>query len=165
MGFLQSHVGYGGRHGETRLTKQAPARKAIEVESPEQAAAAVKAAAALDRPVLLISAEHASASAGPAWFAQLVDTAKAPFPDCDVIAMLDCGDSPGHALAALREGLRAIRFNGPTFDKIADIAGQPIDGALIEETARRIAEIRRGAEGREGVGAFLEKRQPNWRGD
>lgn len=138
MGFLQSHVGYGGRHGETRLTKQAPARKAIEVESPEQAAAAVKAAAALDRPVLLMSAKHASASAGPAWFAQLVDNAKAPFPDCDVVAMLDCGDSPGHALAALREGLRAIRFDGQTFDKIADIAGQ-YDALLLENRPALLA--------------------------
>ena len=48
---------------------------------------------------------------------------------------------------------------------IADVASKPIDGALIDETARRIAEIRRGNEGREGVGAFLEKRRPNWRGD
>ena len=48
---------------------------------------------------------------------------------------------------------------------IADVAGKPIDGALIDETARRIAEIRRGDEGREGVGAFLEKRRPNWRRD
>jgi len=48
---------------------------------------------------------------------------------------------------------------------ITDVAGKPIDGALIDETARRIAEIRRGDEGREGVGAFLEKRRPNWRGD
>jgi hypothetical protein len=128
MGFLQPHVGYGGRHGKTRLIKQTPARtpgrKAIEVESPEQAAAAIKAAAALERPVLLMSAEHASASAGPAWFAHLVENARVTSPGCDVVAMLDCGDSPGHALAALREGLRAIRFNGPTFDKIADIAGQ-----------------------------------------
>jgi fructose/tagatose bisphosphate aldolase len=131
MGFLQSYVRHGGRHGETRLNEQSEARKSIEVASPAQAAAAVKAAAALNLPVLLISAESAAESAGPAWFAHLVKNAQAPFPNCDVVAMLDCGDSPGHALAALREGLRALRFNGPTFHKIADIAKQ-YDALLVE---------------------------------
>jgi methylglutaconyl-CoA hydratase len=45
---------------------------------------------------------------------------------------------------------------------IDDIAGKPIDVALTDETARRIATIRASPEGREGVGAFLEKRKPNW---
>jgi methylglutaconyl-CoA hydratase len=47
-------------------------------------------------------------------------------------------------------------------DLIARVAGAPIDDALIAETARRIAEIRATDEGREGVGAFLEKRKPRW---
>ncbi|MEJ0048022.1 MAG: enoyl-CoA hydratase-related protein [Rhodospirillales bacterium] len=38
----------------------------------------------------------------------------------------------------------------------------PIGGALMAETARRIATQRTTAEGREGVGAFLAKRKPNW---
>ena len=37
-----------------------------------------------------------------------------------------------------------------------------IDEALIDETARRIADIRATAEGQEGLSAFLEKRKPNW---
>ena len=45
---------------------------------------------------------------------------------------------------------------------IADIAGRPIDAALRAETARRIAKLRAGAEAREGVSAFLEKRKPRW---
>lgn len=45
---------------------------------------------------------------------------------------------------------------------IADIAGQPLSAALIEDTARRIAEIRASDEAREGMSAFLEKRKPNW---
>jgi methylglutaconyl-CoA hydratase len=75
---------------------------------------------------------------------------------------------PADGLDSASEALtNTILANGPEAVAaakrlIADIAGQPIDGALIEETARRIAEIRRGAEGREGVGAFLEKRKPNW---
>lgn len=39
---------------------------------------------------------------------------------------------------------------------------RPIDDELIDETASRIATARSSAEGREGVSAFLEKRQPSW---
>jgi methylglutaconyl-CoA hydratase len=42
-------------------------------------------------------------------------------------------------------------------------ARQPIDEALTKETAKRIAERRISAEGREGFAAFLEKRPPAWR--
>lgn len=37
-----------------------------------------------------------------------------------------------------------------------------IDQALIDETARRIADLRATAEGQEGLSAFLEKRKPHW---
>ena len=37
-----------------------------------------------------------------------------------------------------------------------------IDNGLIEELARRTAEQRASAEGKEGVSAFLEKRKPDW---
>jgi len=45
---------------------------------------------------------------------------------------------------------------------VARVADQPIDDELIADTARRIAEIRATDEGKEGVGAFLEKRKPRW---
>lgn len=45
---------------------------------------------------------------------------------------------------------------------VRDMVGQPIDGALMHETARRIATRRASDEGREGLAAFLEKRTPNW---
>ena len=45
---------------------------------------------------------------------------------------------------------------------VRDVAGRPIDHALMEETARHIAARRVGDEGREGVRAFLEKRKPSW---
>ncbi len=43
------------------------------------------------------------------------------------------------------------------------IVGRPLDAALIEDTAQRIAAIRTSAEAREGIDAFLEKRAPAWR--
>ena len=42
------------------------------------------------------------------------------------------------------------------------VAGQRIDGGLMEDTAKRIARARVSAEGQEGVRAFLEKRSPVW---
>jgi methylglutaconyl-CoA hydratase len=42
------------------------------------------------------------------------------------------------------------------------ITASPLDQTLIEETARRIAEIRVSEEGKEGIRSFLEKRKPNW---
>jgi methylglutaconyl-CoA hydratase len=42
------------------------------------------------------------------------------------------------------------------------VARGPIDPAMLADTAERIAGIRAGEEGREGVSAFLEKRLPAW---
>jgi methylglutaconyl-CoA hydratase len=33
---------------------------------------------------------------------------------------------------------------------------------MIADTAKRIAEIRVSAEGKEGIASFLEKRKPSW---
>jgi methylglutaconyl-CoA hydratase len=63
--------------------------------------------------------------------------------------------------------VQTLLANGPAAVKackqlVHDIAGQPITPALREDTARRIADIRASAEGREGVQAFLQKRSPPW---
>ena len=55
---------------------------------------------------------------------------------------------PG-ALAATKALLRELRDAAP--------------GEATEIMARRIAELRTGEEGQEGLGAFLEKREPAWR--
>src|SRR5512139_111159 len=62
----------------------------------------------------------------------------------------------------------ALVSNGPAAVKackrlVRDLAGRPIDDALRADTARRIADIRASAEGREGVQSFLNKREPSWR--
>jgi methylglutaconyl-CoA hydratase len=45
---------------------------------------------------------------------------------------------------------------------VAAVARGPVDETMIAATAERIATIRASAEGKEGLGAFLEKRQPAW---
>jgi methylglutaconyl-CoA hydratase len=48
---------------------------------------------------------------------------------------------------------------------IARVARGPIDAAMVDDTAARIARIRVSPEGREGIAAFLGKRKPGWSGD
>lgn len=45
---------------------------------------------------------------------------------------------------------------------IRDVAGRPIDDALVDDTAARIARIRASDEGQEGIAAFFERRRPAW---
>ena len=76
--------------------------------------------------------------------------------------------SPDALDAKLAEVVAAIVANGPAAVRackqlVQDIAGMPVDAALRADTARRIADIRASAEGREGVQAFLNKRDPAWR--
>ena len=46
---------------------------------------------------------------------------------------------------------------------IDTVAGRPIDRALADDVAQRIAAARASDDGREGIAAFLEKRPPRWR--
>ena len=78
---------------------------------------------------------------------------------------------PADALdAKVDELVAALAANGPAAVRackslVQDVAGRPIDDALRGETARRIADIRASAEGKEGVQAFLNKRKPSWLAD
>ncbi|HRD85441.1 MAG TPA: enoyl-CoA hydratase/isomerase family protein [Rubrivivax sp.] len=76
---------------------------------------------------------------------------------------------PAEALdAKVAEIVGALAANGPAAVKackrlVQDLAGRPIDAGLRDDTARRIADMRASPEGREGVQAFLSKREPAWR--
>lgn len=61
-----------------------------------------------------------------------------------------------HLLAGGPQALAAIK------DLIRTVSAGALDQAMIGDTARRIAEIRVSAEGREGIASFLEKRKPAW---
>ena len=70
--------------------------------------------------------------------------------------------------ARVDEVVAALVANGPAAVKackqlVKDVAGLPITAALRADTARRIADIRASQEGREGVQAFLQKRDPAWK--
>jgi methylglutaconyl-CoA hydratase len=63
--------------------------------------------------------------------------------------------------------VKSLSANGPAAVRackrlVHDVAGQPVTEELRGDTARRIADIRASAEGKEGVQSFLNKRPPNW---
>ena len=67
----------------------------------------------------------------------------------EALCLALCDNGPG----AVQASKRLVR----------DFAGQEIDAALIADTVERIAAVRSTDEAREGVSAFLEKREPAWR--
>lgn len=119
---------------------QTPPRAVI-VHGRDHACAAAAAAAELGVAVRLRSAPGAAAYAGTLWFLGIVDGARAAFPDARIEAALDCGDQPGTALAALRQGAKMIRLEGPKAvrDKVAAIAGQY--GAHIDTDRRKALDL------------------------
>lgn len=93
------------------------------IHSLDQARAVVAAATG---PVVLDSPPAAAASLGIGWWRELLTIIADEFPGREVGGVLDCGDAPGHALAAIAAGVQAVRVQGPpeVLDKIADIARQ-----------------------------------------
>ena len=75
---------------------------------------------------------------------------------------------PGADLdVAIDDLLKHLLAGGPEAhvkikDLIRTVTGRQVDDALSAETAKRIAEIRVSAEGREGIASFLEKRKASW---
>ncbi len=72
---------------------------------------------------LLVTPENAAATYGAGYLAALQDRAREEFPDVAFTLIVDCGDTPGYALACLRAGVAKISMTEHN-DKIADIARQ-----------------------------------------
>jgi methylglutaconyl-CoA hydratase len=47
-------------------------------------------------------------------------------------------------------------------DLIRAVDNQPINDAVVEDTAQRIAQLRATPEAQDGLSAFLDKRKPAW---
>ena len=98
----------------------------IIVHSAAHARAALKVAAGMGAGVTLLSAPGAAAYLGATVFRDMIAAAARDYPGVPVTAVLDCGEEPGLALAAIRHGVAAVRIHGPAAvrEKLADIAAQ-----------------------------------------
>lgn len=77
---------------------------------------------------------------------------------CDDVEAMD---------ARCNEMVQQLAGNGPEAmraakDLIFAVSHKPIEKDVIDDTAHRIADIRVGEEGQEGLNAFLNKRKANW---
>jgi len=90
------------------------------------AVGALKAAARAGQALTLTSAPDAGIYAGPGWFGALVTAAREAVPGARYFALLNCGDQPGAALAAIRAGVEGVIFTSraDVVRRLADIAAQ-----------------------------------------
>lgn len=103
--------------------------RVIIIHSLDHARSAVTAAMQCGVPVTIASAPFAAAYAGALWFRKVVEKAVAEqdgLPPGHITTVLDCGDEPGLALSALRQGMKVICYNGTAASrgKITAIAAE-----------------------------------------
>jgi len=98
-------------------------RPVILVRDWKQTEAALLAARAAGTAPVLLTPEDAAAIYGAGYLGALQTRARQEFPDVDFTLIVDCGDTPGYALACLRTGVRKISMAKHN-EKIADIARQ-----------------------------------------
>lgn len=79
----------------------------------------------------------------------------------EVVPLGELEAAAGRLLGALRQCAPGAQAEAK--DLIRAVARKTTDDTVIADTARRIAIRRASAEGKEGVGAFLDKREPSWR--
>lgn len=98
---------------------------AVVVRSLDEARAALVAAGG--EPCRLHSPPGAAAQHGIGWWLALTRVLGEEFPGRPFEAVLDCGDAPGLALAAIRAGVPLVGVEGmaeETRARLADIAGR-----------------------------------------
>lgn len=114
-----------GTRATTARKKHAAVERPVMVRNSDEAVAAARAAASRGVALTVVSPPGAASFAGPVWFQALVRAARAEVgANPPVTFVLDCGDSPGAVLAAVRAGIEAVSFGGkgPARARLAAIA-------------------------------------------
>ena len=110
------------------------------------------------RAVCLLSAPAAGRYAGAAWWRAMVEAAREEAsPEIVVDDILDCGDAPGAAMAALRLGQRVLILDPrcPAFAAVAG-AATTLGGRVLQVRPRSLDLARRHAE--RALAAWLDDR-------
>jgi hypothetical protein len=101
-----------GRRAFRRDALNGPAPLVFVGHSLTQAVAALEAAAAVEREIIVLSAPDAGIYAGASWFKAVVEAVRVAVPAASFSAILDCGDDAGTTQGALRAGVEAVIFTG-----------------------------------------------------
>lgn len=90
-----------------------------------------KAALSFGRPVTLLSAPGAGMAGGAGWWRAMIEAARAAYPATPCQDILDCADSPGMAMAALRlqQRLLVLSDSTPGFAAVASAAA--LQGSIV----------------------------------
>jgi hypothetical protein len=128
-------------------------RREIVIHSLAQARAALAAAATCGKQVTVTSAPGAALQTGPGWFKSVIDQACEAYPQVEATAILDCSDQPGAVMAALRIGLKNLRFRGAA-DFRAKLEGM---GAVFADPAEASLDLREIVEPEAACAAFLRE--------
>ena len=90
------------------------------------ARASCRAALGKGQLVSIWSAFGASSYMGPRWFFEIIRLVRSEFPNLKILGILDCGDQPGDALAAIETGVEALALTAKpaTLRSIREIADQ-----------------------------------------
>ena len=117
---------------------------AIVIHGYEDAQTAAMVAQSIDCPLILISAPGASAYTGVGWFKAIIEQTSRSVSSIELVGILDCGNRPGDVLAALRIGIRLIRFTGheDIFVRLAGCA-QQYDAVILREIGTSLDPSRR----------------------
>ena len=103
--------------------------RAVLVHALPDALAALEAAGGAE--VLLASAAGAAGYAGAGWWVELAALARAAHPGSRAVFLLDCAESAGDALGALRVGVTEIAFRGTAAQAAAVARITAASGARI----------------------------------
>ena len=93
--------------------------------------------------------------------AQICDIFRGEFAAQAARIVCTLGSQAANAFTA-DEAARCPLAQAAATDLIRAVAHKPVDDAVVEDTARRIASLRATPEAREGLTAFLEKRPAEW---
>lgn len=133
-----------------------PLPPAVRVHGIDEGRTALSVARHLGLDVTLASAPGAAGHAGAGWWVALAAALRAEFPEVPFVPVLDCGEAPGHVLAAIRMGCSDIAFSGPddVTDRLSDIAAQV--GARIHPPVAEALDLRGVRRSRDAVTAWLK---------
>lgn len=162
MGLFEPDERHCDRDGQAAVGAsrgRAPARRhVLVVHSLTHARAAAAVSARRGVPLTIATAPGAGGYLGPAWFGQVLGIATSENPNARLDGVFDCGDQAGCVMAALRYGLKRIRFDGTKRQRARLIGLAAAYGAEIVTGPADTFDLLHEDEPEAAIGAWLDDR-------